>query len=250
MVPNVLKKRRGGVLVTVLFVIMAITVISLGLFARTDMNLACGKNLAVRMQMDALAYSGLEHAKALLINPQGVDTSAAGYWQGQSGLQIEPGGSDYYDLTITQAAAGVTRRCSYTIQCQAYRIVNSERIAQSNLETEFRLHPAIAYWQGMQKLLPAEVTVNGDIYYNDLCTISGTVNGDVFAGGAIVNSGSVSGQLYPNQTDPAVASPVLGPSGTPIGCITVIGIPRFEQACQFGPRVAAAGNALSHLLGA
>lgn len=202
-------KHRGGVLVTVLFVVMAITVISLGLFARTDMNLACGKNLAVHMQMDALAHSGLEHAKALLIHPQGVDTSGAGYWQGQSGLQIETSGSDFYDLTITQAAVGATRRCTYTVQCQAYRMAGGQQVAQSRMEAELRLHPAVAYWQGNAFTLPAEATVNGDMYYNALCAISGTVNGDVYSSGSITNSGTVSGQLYPSQTTPTVPSPAL-----------------------------------------
>ena len=61
------KKNRGVVLVTVLFVIMAITVIALGLFARTDMHLACARNFTTRTQMDALAYSGLEYARILVI---------------------------------------------------------------------------------------------------------------------------------------------------------------------------------------
>ena len=48
----------------------------------------------------------------------------------------------------------------------------------------------------------------------------------------------------------AVASPVLGPTGKPIGCITVIGILSPERAEQLGPKVAEAGRKLSRLLGA
>ena len=48
------QRHRGGVLVTVLFVVMAISVISLGVLARTDMNLACGRNLSLKIQTDWL----------------------------------------------------------------------------------------------------------------------------------------------------------------------------------------------------
>ncbi|MBN2062924.1 MAG: IclR family transcriptional regulator [Deltaproteobacteria bacterium] len=47
----------------------------------------------------------------------------------------------------------------------------------------------------------------------------------------------------------AVASPVLGPAGKPVGCITVIGILSSDRARQLGPEVAKAGKELSRLLG-
>ena len=53
-----------------------------------------------------------------------------------------------------------------------------------------------------------------------------------------------------NQRFNSVASPVFGPMGTPIGCITIIGIPEFEQARKIGPKIAEAGKNLSRLLGA
>jgi IclR family pca regulon transcriptional regulator len=48
----------------------------------------------------------------------------------------------------------------------------------------------------------------------------------------------------------SVAAPVLGPTGKPIGCITVIGIVSPNRTRQLGPRVAEAGKELSRLLGA
>lgn len=48
----------------------------------------------------------------------------------------------------------------------------------------------------------------------------------------------------------AVASPIFGPAGAPMGCLTVIGIPFFERAQQIGPKVANAAQALSLLIGA
>jgi DNA-binding IclR family transcriptional regulator len=48
----------------------------------------------------------------------------------------------------------------------------------------------------------------------------------------------------------AVASPVLGPHGRPIGYIAVLGLPSAEATHNCGPLVAEAGKALSRMLGA
>jgi DNA-binding IclR family transcriptional regulator len=48
----------------------------------------------------------------------------------------------------------------------------------------------------------------------------------------------------------AVASPVLGPHGRPIGYVAVLGLPSAEVTHQCGPLVAEAGRALSRQLGA
>jgi DNA-binding IclR family transcriptional regulator len=48
----------------------------------------------------------------------------------------------------------------------------------------------------------------------------------------------------------AVAAPVLGPNGYPIGYIVVLGFASAEAAHQFGPFVAEAGKVLSRQLGA
>jgi DNA-binding IclR family transcriptional regulator len=48
----------------------------------------------------------------------------------------------------------------------------------------------------------------------------------------------------------AVAAPVLGPHGRPIGYIAVLGLPSAEATHQCGPLVAKAGKALSRQLGA
>lgn len=47
-----------------------------------------------------------------------------------------------------------------------------------------------------------------------------------------------------------VAAPVIGPGGTPIGYIVVIGLFSVEAAQQFGPFVAEAGKMLSRQMGA
>ena len=48
----------------------------------------------------------------------------------------------------------------------------------------------------------------------------------------------------------AVAAPVLGPTGRPIGYIVVLGLASAKAARQYGPLVAAAGKTLSRQLGA
>ncbi len=48
----------------------------------------------------------------------------------------------------------------------------------------------------------------------------------------------------------AVAAPVLGPGGRPVGYIVVLGAASPEAARRYGPLVAAAGKALSRQLGA
>ena len=172
--------RPGAALLVVLFVIMVATVIALGFIAKSDMELACGQNVALRMQMDYLAQSGLTHAKALITNPQDADTEPLGYWPGDNGLQIEEG-DNYYNLTVVRNDSDPTDRCNYNINCLAYRLHNEQKTAQSNLNARLRLDPCIAYWAGADALVSPTMTIYGDVYCKGTLTNTGTVNGDVFA---------------------------------------------------------------------
>jgi hypothetical protein len=69
---NKRQRRSGMALLTVLFIVFAITVISMGILCRSDMALACGQNLCLRNQSDYLAWAGLEHARAVI---QSYDSS-------------------------------------------------------------------------------------------------------------------------------------------------------------------------------
>ena len=62
-------RNRGAALITVLFLVMAITIIALGLFARTDMSLAASRNFVLRTKLDALAYSALEYGRFRVRDP-------------------------------------------------------------------------------------------------------------------------------------------------------------------------------------
>lgn len=104
--------RRGAALLVVLFIVMAITVASLGFLSRSDVELACGRNMVLRTQMDYLAESGLEHARGLILNPQDVDSE---YWTGAEAQQLVAGSTEYYDLEVVRDDSDPMDRCNYTI---------------------------------------------------------------------------------------------------------------------------------------
>ena len=93
-----LSRSKGVALLIILLVIAAITVVGLGFIVRGDTELACGKNMTVRANMDYLAESGLEHAKGLILNPQDVSTE---YFTGATAQQLVSG-NDYYDVSVTK----------------------------------------------------------------------------------------------------------------------------------------------------
>ena len=72
-----IQARPGVALLAVLMVIMVITVLALGFLSRSDVELACGHNLATRVQMDYLAESGLEHARGLVLDLAASDLTGS-----------------------------------------------------------------------------------------------------------------------------------------------------------------------------
>ena len=193
-------KSQGTALLVVLFVVMAITVLSLGFVSRSDVELTCGNNMILRTQMDSLAESGLEHAKGLILNPQDI---AAEYWTGATGQQFAAG-DDYYDVNVSKLS-----ECNYQITCNAYREKNGAQIGRSSLQAQLRLDPCITYWQTVGQPIPSEVTINGDVYCGDNLTISGVINGDVYSANQITDSGTVVGQKNESVATPPVNSPGL-----------------------------------------
>lgn len=194
------KKREGVALLVVLFIVMVITVLSLAFISRSDVELACGKNMILRTQMVHLAESGLEHARGLILSPQDVDTE---YWQGNVGQQLVAGGNDYYDVNVVKLA-----ECNYQITCTAYREKSGERVACSSLVAELRLDPCIALWAGGGATISERITVNGDIYCSGHLSGSGYVDGDIFAGGNITAS-NVVGKINEKVAEAPVTWPGL-----------------------------------------
>ena len=187
--------RSGAVLLVVLFVSMVVAIISLGVLARASRQMACGDSTALRLKMDYLAEAGLVYAKTLLLNPQEVFTSPDGYWQGDPNTPLQmQAGDDYFKLTVTRSNSGPASRCTYDIDCLAYRQKGAEPTIQSTLYAQLRLDPCIAYWAGdADTSLSARVTINGDVYCKANLTSSAVLNGDVFA---TTFTGSSMGQTY------------------------------------------------------
>jgi hypothetical protein len=177
--------RPGVALLVVLFIVMAVTVLSFAFITRSDVELACGQNMVLRTNIDYLAQSGLEHAKGLLLNPQDID---APYWAGAVRRQL-CSGSDYYDVNVVQ-----TDRCDYQITSVGYREKGGEKLGQSSLTASLRLDPVIALWMGNSGSLGSDITVNDDVYCSGSLINYGDVNGDVLTGSFTGNSpaGSIS----------------------------------------------------------
>ena len=131
-------RRRGVVLLVVLFIVMAVTILSLGFLSQSDVELACGENMILRTKMDYLAESGLEHARGLILNPQDIDTE---YWGGEVHQELAAGSDEYYDVNVIKLS-----HCNYQITCEAYRERGGEKVGSSSLRSELRLDPSIALW--------------------------------------------------------------------------------------------------------
>ncbi len=181
--------KKGAALLVVLFIIMVITISSLGFLSRSDVELACGRNMALKIQMDYLAESGLEHARGLILNPQEIGSE---YWTGATAQQLVAG-NDYYDVTVDRDESDPTNRCNYIINCNSYRLRNSEEIGRSNIRAELRLDPCIAFWSGSYTTVWSGVTINGDVYCNGSIINKGLINGDLFSYG-LSGSGIVTGR--------------------------------------------------------
>ncbi len=183
----------------VLFLVMVATILSLSFLSRSDAELACGENMAIREQMDSLAYSGLEHAKGLLLYPQDIPASSVSYWHGASGLQLAAG-SDYYDVNVAMhdtSDPDPTYRCTYNVQCEAYRLKNGEKVGRGAIEGELRFDSCIAYRTETGTSIPSRMIIKGDAYCNGSILNMGAINGDVFTSptSALTGSGTVSGQM-------------------------------------------------------
>ena len=182
--------RQGAALLVVLFIVMVITIVSLGFLSRSDVELACGQNMILRTQMDYLVESGLDHARGLILNPQDVVSE---YFTGATGQQLVAGSDDYYDLEVVRDDSEPTNRCNYIIDCNSYRLRNGEKIGRSSIRGELRLDPCIAYWAGSDTVISGQITINGDVYCNGNLANNGSIGGDVFASGTITGA-NIEGQ--------------------------------------------------------
>ncbi len=194
--------RQGAALLVVLFIVMVITILSLGFLSRSDTELACGQNMILRTQMDCLAESGLEHARGLILNPQDVVSE---YFTGATGQQLVAGSDDYYDVEVIRDSNDY---CNYIIDCSSYRLKGIEKVGFSSIRAELRLDPCIAYWAGSSTVVSEQITINGDVYCNGNLTNNGGIGGDVFASGTITGA-NIAGKKNELVTQAPVVWPGL-----------------------------------------
>ena len=159
-------------MLVVLFIVMVITITTLGFLSQSDVELACGQNMILRTEMDYLAESGLEHARGLILNPQDVSTE---FWTGGTGLQLTSG-SDFYDISVER---DVNIFCNYTIDCDSYRLQGADTIGRSSVRAILRLDPCIAFWTGTSTTISSQII--GDVYCGGILTNNGFIFGDAFA---------------------------------------------------------------------
>jgi len=180
--------RQGFALLAVLMIVMVIAILSLGFLSRSDVELACGRNMEMRAQMDYLAESGLEHARGLILNPQDV---ASEYWTGEPLQQLAAGSSDYYDLVVLRDDTDPNDRCNYIIDSNSYRLEDGQKTSRSELRATLRLDPCIALWIRNDAILWSGFAVNGDVCCEGNLDSAGTIDGDAFANSL---SGTISGR--------------------------------------------------------
>jgi len=200
------KVRPGVALLVVLFIVMAITILSLGFVTRSDVELACGQNMILRTEMDYLAESGLEHARGLILNPQDVSSE---YWTGATAQQLVAGSGDYYNLVVVRDDTDPTDRCNYIIDCNSYRLQGADTIGRSSIRAKLRLDPCIAYWVGSSTTVSSAMIINGDV-----CCDGDLINNSVIGiGGDVFATGTISGTNITGQKNESVASvPVAWPN--------------------------------------
>jgi len=187
-------RRRGVALLMVLLIIVAITILATGFLAHTHAELACGSNTLLRLQMDQLAQSGLDHARGLILHPQDVPSS---FWTTPSvAQQLVEGSRDYYDVNVVPDTSHYLDYCTYTIQCEAYRKrPDGQKTGGSCLAATLRLDPCIALEVGALTTIWNGMKVYGDVYSRAGLINNGLIDGDVFAT-SLGGTGPKTGQHY------------------------------------------------------
>ncbi len=206
---SIIQRQQGVALLMVLLIVLAITILATGFLARADTELACGTNVLLRMQMDHLAESGLEHARGLVLHPQ--DVPAAFWANGAKGLQLVATSRDYYDIRVSQDP---NHRCTFDITSKAYRLVEGHSTAECDLAATLRLDPCIALGVVADTSLWNGALVYGDVYARNHLTNNGVINGDVFDAN-FTNTGTHTGQLNPQTLSlawPPVTSDYVNPN--------------------------------------
>ncbi len=188
-------RRRGVVLLVVLLMVIAITIAATGFLAQADVELSCGRNMALRTQIEQLADSALEHARGLVLHPQDISSFP---WTATL-QQLAPDSRDFYDVSVALVDSDPTDYCTYDIACEAYRTIGVEKVGISRLSARLRLDPCIALWTGTDMVYRENWACYGDLYGAGSVTNLGTIDGDAFVGAL---NGTVVGRQNPASPPP------------------------------------------------
>lgn len=143
-------------MLVVLFIVMAIAVISSGFIARSDAAMLSGYNFSLRSETDALGWGGIEHARALVISPE--NTVPLTTWS-QTGLQLDADSSLFYDLTIGNPATtanadpNLPSTYVYPVRCSAYKQKGGRIMSRSILDGTLYFDPGSsqAYYTSLRR---------------------------------------------------------------------------------------------------
>ena len=186
-------RRRGVALLMVLLIILAVTILATGFVAGTSTELACGANTLMRVQLDQLAQSGLDHARGLVLHPQDVP---ADFWtNGATDQQLAAQSRDYYNVQATRDVNQLTDHCTYEITCEAFRLVGSDKTGGSHLSATLRLDPCIGLWSNGNLDFRQTWLLYGDLRSGGKIAsmaAASSVNGDAFTESL---QGSIVGQV-------------------------------------------------------
>ena len=131
-------------MLVVLFIVMAIAIISSGFIARSDAALQCGRNYSLRNEVDYLAWAGLEHAKAWIVSPDNSGVIEISFQLNNLPLSGSSGRYNLlFDSPIETAAADPNDPSTYTyeIQCTAYDTTGGAVRARSVLDATLFYDP-------------------------------------------------------------------------------------------------------------
>jgi len=201
--------RGGFALLVVLFVVMAITILSLGFLARSNTELIAGSNFVMRTELDNLVASGFEQAKTLIVNGYDVAGTAGRpqFFNGATGQNLSSGTSELYDISVLPCDGNESSvynwRCGYEVTVKAYKIRNGEKIGVCDANGVLRLDPALACWVNAAMTVPSSMRIYGDVYCasNFAMTANTRVTGDVWAAGTVDLKPSI-GQKYAGASAP------------------------------------------------
>jgi hypothetical protein len=143
-------------MLTVLFIVAAITVISMGYLYRADMALASCQNFATRSQTDYHAWAGLEHARAAVLTLAGANPTADTNQYSLDSGEVK----HYYTVAIAVPSTDVTDPnnpfYTYAVTSRAYSTQVSAIDPMTTLSAQVVYYPSyeVATFKTITKIVP------------------------------------------------------------------------------------------------